>query len=209
MSVPFRENDLILFTGDSITDCFRDRADPESLGMGYVAMICGQLALRYPELNLRFRNTGIKAERTADLLKRWQHDCIDLRPNWVSLLVGINNVYYRYDRNDPTSLDQFEREYRELLRRTVDETGVNLILCSPFLLPINDFVAGMHEDLEPKVEVMKSLVEEFDALWVDFSSTFDSAGQKTGPHYWSADGVHPSIGGHALMAETWLRSVEC
>ncbi len=204
MSTPFKENDLILFTGDSITDCERNYDDPNSLGMGYVAMVCGQLGMKHPELNLRFRNTGIKKEKTCDLLKRWNHDCIDLQPNWVSLLIGVNNVYCRYDRNDPTPVDVFESEYRELLLRVKDGTDAHLILCSPFQLPINDFVAGMREDLDPKIEVIKRLAGEFDAIFVDFDAAFVAAEQRHIPSYWAEDGVHPSIAGHALMAETWL-----
>lgn len=204
MRTPFRENDLILFTGDSITDCERNRDDPDSLGMGYVAMICGKLGMDHPELNLKFRNTGIKKERTYDLLKRWDRDCIALRPSWVSILIGVNNVYYRYDRNDPTPIDIFEREYRELLQRVKDETEARLVLCSPFQLPINDFVAGMREDLNPKIGVIKNLADVFDAIWVDFDAAFVSAQQRHIPTYWAEDGVHPSIAGHALMAETWL-----
>ena len=204
MNTPFKENDLILFTGDSITDAERDRDNPESLGMGYVSMICGRLGLDHAELNLKFRNTGIKKERTCDLLKRWDRDCIDLQPNWVSLLVGVNNVYYRYDRDDPTPVDTFEAEYRELLQQVSDKTSAKLILCSPFQLPINDFVAGMREDLDPKIAVIKKLAGEFDAVWVDFDAAFAAAQQRHIPSYWAEDGVHPSIGGHALMAETWL-----
>lgn len=204
MSSPFKDNDLILFTGDSITDCSRDRENPHSLGMGYVAMICGRLGLDHPEMNLKFRNTGISAERTSDLLKRWDRDCLNLKPNWVSLMVGVNNVYYRYDRNDPTTVDVFESEYRELLQQINDNTQAKLILCSPFQLPINEFVAGMREDLDPKIAVIKKLAEEFDAIWIDFDAAFVAAQQRHIPSYWAEDGVHPSIAGHALMAETWL-----
>ncbi len=204
MSTPFKENDLILFTGDSITDCHRDRENPDSLGMGYVAMICGRLGLDHPGLNLKFRNTGISAERTCDLLKRWDRDCIALQPNWVSLLVGVNNVYYRYDRDDPTPIDSFESEYRQLLQQIKDNTAARLILCSPFQLPINDFVKGMREDLDPKIAVIKKLAAVFDAIWVDFDAAFVAAQQRHIPSYWADDGVHPSIAGHALMAETWL-----
>ena len=204
MSAPFKENDLILFTGDSITDGGRDRINPASLGMGYVGMICGRLGLDHPALNLKFRNTGISADRTCDLLARWDRDCIALQPDWVSILVGVNNVYYRYDRNDPTPVDDFEREYRELLQRLKDETPARPILCAPFQLPINDFVAGMREDLDPKIAAIKGLAGEFDAIWVDFDAAFIAAEQRHIPSYWAEDGVHPTIAGHALMAETWL-----
>jgi acyl-CoA thioesterase-1 len=99
VSHPFNEGDLILFTGDSITDCGRDRNDPASLGSGYVHMLAGQLRNEYAEMNLRFRNTGIGGDRTCHLLARWDEDCIDLQPDWVSILIGVNtgiNAEYYY-----------------------------------------------------------------------------------------------------------------
>ena len=203
MSVPFQQNDLILFTGDSITDCDRDRNDPASLGMGYVAMAASRLWTEYPELNLRFRNTGIGGDSACHLLARWNEDCIDLQPDWVSILGGINNTWRRYDCNDPTSDALFEAECRELFDRIKNETTANIILCSPFLLHIDESVARMREDLDPKIGILKKLADEFDAVWVDFDAAFVAAQQRHIPSYWAEDGVHPSIAGHALMAETW------
>ena len=102
MSTPFKANDLILFTGDSITDGGRNRNNAQSLGDGYVNRVAERLCLDHPELNLRFQNAGIGGDRTCDLLARWTTDCIDLQPDWVSILVGINNTWRRYDSNDPT-----------------------------------------------------------------------------------------------------------
>jgi lysophospholipase L1-like esterase len=204
MSVPFRERDLILFIGDSITDCRRDREVPATLGMGYVSMIAGQLGYRYPQLNLRFLNRGINGNRAADLLARWDEDCIRLRPDWVSILVGVNNTWRRYDSNDPTPVERFEAECRQLLKRLVDETEARIILCSPFLLHVDDGTAGMREDLDPKIAVLKALAVEFEAVWIDFDAAFTAAQQRHIPSYWAEDGVHPTPAGHALMAETWL-----
>lgn len=204
MSTPLGNNDLILFTGDSITDCRRERSIPDSLGMGYVSMICGRLGLEHPELNLRFRNTGISGDRTGDLLARWNKDCITLEPSWVSILIGINNTLRRYDNEDPTPEKRFEIECRELLQQVKDRIGARLILCSPFLLPVREEMARMREDLDPKIAILRALADAFDAIWVDFDAAFVSAQQRHIPSYWAEDGVHPSIAGHALLAETWL-----
>lgn len=205
MSLPFREGDLILFTGDSITDCDRDRSDPASLGLGYVNMLVEHLRTERP--NLRFRNTGISGNRTGDLLARWDRDCIDLQPDWVSIMVGINNTWRRYDSNDPTPDDLFETEYRALLDRVNNETRARIIMCSPFLLHVDESVARMREDLDPKIQLLKGLAEEFDAVWVDFDAAFVAAQLRHIPYYWAEDGVHPSVAGHALMAETWLAAL--
>jgi lysophospholipase L1-like esterase len=207
MSLPFKENDLILFTGDSITDCGRNRNDPASHGTGYVNMLVGQLGYKYAEMNLRFRNTGISGDRSHDLQARWNEDCTDLQPDWISLLIGVNNTLRRYDSNDPTPIDRFEAECRDLLERIKTTTTAGLVLCSPFLLHIDASVARMREDLDPKIEILKALASEFNALWVDFDAAFIAAQQRHIPSYWAEDGVHPSMAGHALMAETWLSAI--
>lgn len=208
MSVPFHENDLILFIGDSITDCRRDKDVPDTLGMGYAGMVSGRLGLDHAGLNLRFMNRGVNGDRTSDLLARWDRDCIDHQPGWISILAGINNTWRRYDYNDPTPTDAFETEYRELLQRVKDNTSAKTILCSPFLLHINPAIKNMREDLDPKIEAIRKLAGEFDAVWVDFDTAFVAAQQRHIPSYWAGDGIHPSIAGHALMAETWLASVQ-
>jgi lysophospholipase L1-like esterase len=204
MSFPFKQNELILFIGDSITDCRRDKDVTDTLGMGYAGMVSGKLGLDYPELNLRFLNRGINGDRTCDLLARWDIDCINHKPDWVSILVGVNNTWRRYDENNPTADEVFENEYRMLLQRTMDETSAKIIICSPFLLHTDAEIERMREDLDPKISIIKKLAAEFDAVWVDFDAAFIAAQTRHIPSYWAGDGVHPSIAGHALMAETWL-----
>jgi len=199
-----KENNLILFTGDSITDCGRDYDNPASLGAGYVNMLAGRLASDYAELNLRFLNTGISGDRTCELLSRWSGDCIDLQPDWVSILLGVNNTWRRYDNNDPTADDVFEAEYRQLLERVKKETSGEIVLCSPFLLHVDPSVVQMREDLDPKIAIIRKLADEFAAVWVDFDAAFAAASQRHIPSYWAEDGVHPTTAGHALMAKAWL-----
>ena len=211
MRFPFEKDDMILFTGDSITDGCRDRdrdlVDPASLGTGYVSMLAGRLGFEHAELNLQFRNTGISGDRSCDLLARWEQDCIQLQPDWVSILVGVNNTWRRYDANDPTPADLFEAECRELLQRVKNETSAKIVLCSPFLLHTGESVVRMREDLDPKIGILKKLAREFDAIWVDFDAEFIAANERQTPAYWAFDGVHPTIAGHALMADAWLRTV--
>lgn len=204
MNTHFNEHDLILFTGDGITDCDRDRSNPNSLGMGYVGMIAGRLALAYPELNLRFRNTGISGNCMRDLLARWDEDCVRLEPNWASILVGVNNIWRFYPHSEPPSDQEFESEYRELLQRVKDSTTAKLVLCSPFLVHTDLAVTSMRSDMDAKIDIIKKLSDELGAIWVDFDAAFVAAQQRHIPTYWAPDGVHPSIAGHALMAETWI-----
>ena len=204
MPPPFKNNDLLLFTGDSITDCNRDRANPDSLGMGFANMLAGQLGLAFAKLNLGFRNTGIGGDSTCHLLARWSEDCIDLKPDWLSILIGLNNTWRRYDSNDPTPDNIFEKECRELLDRIAMETTAKPIVCSPFIVPITPAMEAMREDLDPKIEIIRELACEYGAIWVDFDAAFASALKLNIPSYWAVDGIHPSPAGHALMAKTWM-----
>ncbi len=211
MNIPFKENDLILFTGDSITDGTRNREcrfeDPAALGAGYVSILAGKLGYEQAGLNLGFRNTGISGDRSCDLLARWDADCIDIQPDWLSILVGVNNTWRRYDANDPTPDETFESECRQLLERVKGGTAAKLVLCSPFLLHVNENIARMREDLDPKIGILRQLAGEHGAAWVDFDAAFSAACDRKPPAYWAFDGVHPTIAGHALMARTWLEAI--
>ncbi len=207
MTVPFKKDDLILFIGDSITDCGRDRNDLASLGMGYAAMLAGRLGLERAELNLRFLNRGIGGDSTCHLLARWDEDCIELKPDWVSILIGVNNTWRRYDQNDPTQDGVFSTECRELLEHVQNETSTKIVICSPFLLHTDPSIEKMREDLDPKIGILRKLAEEFGAIWVDFDAAFVAAKGRQIPSYWAFDGVHPTMAGHALMANAWMQTV--
>lgn len=198
--------DTILFQGDSITDCGRRRDDGNSLGGGYAFMAASWCQATHPGMELRFVNRGISGNRAKDLKARWQEDCLDLKPTWVSILIGVNDCWRRYDRNDPTSVEGFAADYRAILVRCRDELGARLILCEPFLLEVPK-VHGWREDLGPKIDAVRALAREFHAVYVPFDGIFAAASTRRDPAFWAGDGVHPSNAGHALMAQSWLRAV--
>lgn len=203
-----KENDIILFQGDSITDCNRNREDGSDLGRGYPLITASWFSALYPEMNVQFINRGISGDRVPDLLERWQRDCIDLRPTWVSIYIGINDTWRRYDRHDPTTTEQFEASYRDLLERTTKQlNGVNLMMIEPFVLPHPADRMTWREDLDPKIQVVRQLAMEYGALLVPLDGLFAQASMKAEPAYWAPDGVHPSPAGHGLIAQAWLKAV--
>ena len=141
------------------------------------------------------------------MIERWNRDCLALKPHWISLLIGINDMWRRYDQGDPTPVDRFEQEYRILVDRINDELNARLILCEPFLLPITEDHMSWREDLDPKIEVVHRLAREFKAILVPLDKVFKEASLRQIPAYWAPDGVHPSLAGHALIAQAWLRHV--
>ena len=199
-------NDAILFTGDSITDCGRVRENPDHLGFGYAAFTAAHLQARLASPELKIYNRGISGNRVCDLLGRVEKDLIALRPTVVSILIGINDTWRRYDRNDPTSAELFERYYRTLLEKIRQETPARVVLLEPFLLHVPEDRLAWREDLNPKIDVTRKLAIEFGAELLPLDGLFAQAATLSPAAYWAPDGVHPSAAGHALIAERWLEN---
>ncbi len=187
---------LILFQGDSITDCGRSWDDPDNLGDGYVRLLTTMLPDKYPKHEFKFINRGVSGDKARDLVCRWDVDCISLQPDWLSILVGINDTLI-------TTITEFEEEYQTLLRRTTNELNSRIIICEPFLL-LGDNNA-YREDLNPKIEVIRRLAKEYNTALVPLDKIFHEACSSETPEYWAPDGVHPSPEGHALIAKSWIK----
>ncbi|MCE5321754.1 SGNH/GDSL hydrolase family protein [bacterium] len=201
-------NDMVvLFQGDSVTDCTRLQ-EPNGLGLGYPMMIAATYASKYPEDRVEFVNRGISGNRVRDLRSRWQTDCIDIKPDLVSILIGINDTWRRYDSNDPTSAEAYEQDYRDILTRTRENTDAFIIMMEPFVLPYPDDRLAWREDLDPKIHVVRKLAREFEAALIPLDGLFAQAACRREPQFWAADGVHPTLNGHALIARLWLDAVE-
>lgn len=196
----------VLFQGDSITDCGRNYGAADDLGLGYAMMAAAWFSALYPERQVHFINRGVGGNRIIDLCARWQADCLDIRPTWVSLLIGINDTWRRYDSGDPTTVQDFEAAYRTILDDVQRHLAPRLILLEPFVLPVPPDRVAWREDLDPKIAVVRKLAREYQALLVPLDGLFAAATQRE-PAFWTADGVHPTPAGHALIAQAWLQTV--
>lgn len=204
------KNSFILFQGDSITDTGRtDSADPAaSLGYGYPAKIAETLANDYADLGVSVINRGISGNRTWDLLERWDKDCIDINPDYFSLLIGVNDTWRRYDSGMITTAEEYETNMRTLLDRVVKETNAKIILLNIFLLDVTSDKANMRPDLVEKQEVISRLIKEYDVTYIDIQKKFDEMVANGTPMTdLSEDGVHPTDFGHSVIAAEWLKNV--
>ena len=208
MPTLIQDNARVLFQGDSITDHNRSRTDLNDLGSGYALMTAGWFSALHPQKQVTFLNRGISGNRVVDLLARWDEDCIALQPAWLSILIGVNDMWRRYDSNDPTSISDFEANYRRLLEITVSRLNPKIILCEPFLLPVHEAQRSWREDIDPKIEVVRKLSREFNTIHVPLDTLFAEAAQQREAAYWLPDGVHTSPAGAALIAKAWLKAVE-
>ncbi len=200
------DGQTVLFQGDSITDCGRKRDQPDDLGAGYVAHAAAWFAAAHPGRRVRFLNRGISGDRVKDLRARWQPDCLDLKPDWLTVFVGINDVWRRYDANDPTTAEAYAAGYRDLLGRA-RAAGARLVLMEPFVVPHPPDRLAWREDLDPKIEAVRGLAVEFGAILVPLDGLFAEASAARPPAEWAYDGVHPTAAGHALIARSWLAAV--
>jgi acyl-CoA thioesterase-1 len=198
---------IILFQGDSVTDCGRLQ-DPTGLGAGYPMMIAAAYGAKYPEDRVEFVNRGISGNRVKDLQERWQEDCLDIKPDVVSILIGINDTWRRYDSNDPTSAEEFEHGYRDLLTRTRENADALIIMMEPFVLPYPEDRLDWRVDLDPKIQEVRNLAREYKAVLIPLDGIFAQAVCRRAPGFWAADGVHPTVHGHALIARQWMDTVE-
>jgi lysophospholipase L1-like esterase len=203
----------ILFQGDSITDGNRTRNTDWNhvMGHGYAYIIASKLWFEYPSRGFHFLNRGVSGNRITHLTERWQVDTLDLKPNWLSILVGINDTEAAIKGNAESTPEQFENDYRALLKQTIEKLPtVRLVLCEPFILPVGRVKEKFElykSEVGKRQVIVKRLAEEFRAIYVPFQSAFDEALTKAPADYWIWDGIHPMPAGHELMARFWIDSV--
>jgi acyl-CoA thioesterase-1 len=209
MPVLIENGDVILFQGDSITDCGRDINDGYVLGRGYAMMASSWFSALYPEKKVTFLNRGISGNRIQDLEARWQNDCIALAPDWVSILIGINDCAGSgADVSAQDFAKGFACDYRVILSRTKENfPDVKIILCEPFLLPCPADIQRWRENLNHAIQAVRDIAREYKTLYIPLDGIFAKASTLTESEYWSSDGVHPTLAGHALIAQNWLEAV--
>lgn len=208
MATIIEDNAVVLFQGDSITDAGRNREDGDDLSVtGFVSMTAALFNSMYPGKKVKFLNRGISGNKVCDLRARWKEDCTDLKPGWVSVMVGVNDCWRRYSENRYTAPEKFEEDYRYILTEVKQKCSSNIILCEPFLLPVDEEKELWREDLDPKIHVVRKLAREFNTIYVPFDGLLAQACAQREPAFWAQDGIHPAAPGHALMARAWLQAI--
>lgn len=204
----FEANQKVVFIGDSITDCGRrDIAAP--YGDGYVNLVRSLVAARYPELNLKVVNKGIGGNTTRDLAARWEQDVIGEQPDWLSVMIGINDVWRTYDSNGvgAVGIEEYTATLRTLLDRARTDTTARLILAEPYMIEPNQSQPMRHQ-MDMYGAVVRELAAEYDAILVRTQLAFDVALASTTPQDWADDQIHPNLAGHAVIALAFLRAIE-
>ena len=203
----FEPGQRIVFIGDSITDCGRRDTDPP-YGNGYVSLVRALVTASHPELGLMWTNRGVGGDTVRDLDRRWEVDAIGPAPNWLSVMIGINDVWRAFEDgpDQAVPIDEYESTLRSLLRRAVDATGCRLIVATPYLIE-PDRTEPQRAMSDRYGAVARALAAEFDAAFVDTQAAFDRVLAVTSPDAWADDRVHPNLAGHAVIARAFLRTL--
>lgn len=202
----FAPDSRILFQGDSITDGNRGRsADPNHiLGHGYAFLIAAKYGAAFPERKLVFLNRGISGNQVTDLEARWQRDTLELKPDLLSVLVGVNDT-----GRAPLAL--FEPTYDKLLTEArAENPKLRLVLLEPFCLPVGHALTRGETwvaELDERRKRVAVLAKKHGAVLVPCQKTFTDACKRAPADYWIWDGIHPTYSGHQLLADAWITAV--
>lgn len=212
--ITLKKDAVILFQGDSITDCGRKREsitcnNTDQLGGGYALFTAASILKNHADKQPKIYNRGISGNKVYQLRERWEIDALSFMPDVLSILIGVNDYWHKLNGNYNGTVEIYENDLRNLLRYTKEKLpAIQLVLCEPFALSggsaINDEKwFPMFNDYRAS---LKKLAGEFSAVFVPFQSAFDEAVKIAPATYWSADGVHPDLPGRQLMAEVWLKA---
>ena len=207
-------NSKLLFIGDSITDCDRQRpiaeADGNALGNGYVSLVNALLGASHPEYRIRIVNVGSSGNTVRELEERWQTDVLEIKPDWLSIMIGINDVWRQFDTPLQTEGHVNIREYENTLERLILKTRPvlkGLILMSPFFIEPGtaDPMRSMMDDYG---NVVNRLASKHQAIFVDTQAAFNNILKTMHPMSLAWDRVHPGLTGHMVLAKAFLNSIE-
>ena len=203
----------VLFQGDSITDAGRNRGsyyanNGRGMGGGYVYQIVADLLGNSPEKGFVCYNRGISGNKVFQLANRWEDDCLQLEPDVLSILIGVNDFWHTLTNNYKGTASTFESDLRALLDRTIKSyPGIKLILGEPFAVKGGMAIDEKWEEKFPGYPLaVRNIAKDYKAAFVPYQKVFDEALKIAPASYWCGDGVHPSIAGAYLMKNVWLEA---
>lgn len=210
--ISIQQGNTILFIGDSITDEGRDRSNSADLGQGYPLLVASHLWNQYPSYDLNILNRGIGGDQVLNLKNRWEQDCLNHNPDIVSILVGVNDVWWHIDdeeKLDDEALLKFEEDYRWLLKTLAHRTDARVVIMEPYVLPYPKDRITWRKHLDPRIQIIRRLANDYHATYIPLDGILNAKGIMNGFEiYTGDDGVHPTVAGHAAIAEAWLQYVD-
>jgi lysophospholipase L1-like esterase len=208
-------DNIILFQGDSITDAGRNRNDNSfnstgALGAGYPMLAGAELLEKYASLKLKVFNKGVSGNKVFQLAERWDADCLSIKPDILSILIGVNDIWHKLEGNYNGTVDIYRHDYIALLERTKKALpNVKLIICEPFAVPgIKAVDDRWYPEFYGYQKTAREIATQFNATFIPYQKIYDEAIKKAPGTYWTGDGVHPTLAGAQLMAQAWVAAVK-
>ena len=206
-----KNGDRYLFMGDSITDCGR-RDDPRHMGSGYAALVPGLIAAEHPELQLEFSNRGIGGDTLRGLEARWDEDALALRPTWMSMLIGINDLHCYMNGDEDLGPEQYAARYEKLLAATRVASGCQLILRERFFYTVppgaDEHQQKVMELIPQYIAIVHELAEKFSARLIRTHEWGQEIISHHGTEILCNEPVHPHLTGHAVLAQWVLKALK-
>ncbi len=201
----------ILFQGDSITDAGRDRNRADGLGTGYPNLVASQLGLQQPGA-YRFLNKGISGNRSIDLLARVRCDIIHLKPDYMSILTGVNDVWHELEIGNGVDTKRFELYYDLLVQEVLESLpDIQIMILEPFVLKGTATEGNwncFYREIRERAKAAMRVAKKYSLPFVPLQEVFEDALHLAPEHYWLADGVHPTAMGHGILKNEWLKAFE-
>ena len=199
-----------LFQGDSITDADRNRDNEANFGLGYPNLVASELMFKYPG-EYEFVNKGISGNRIVDLYARIKREIINLQPDMMSILIGVNDVWHEFGDKNGVDAPKFEKIYSMLIEEVKEALpDIKIFILEPFILKgcgteqhFDEFLA----DVKLHAQAAKNVAEKYGLTFIPLQEKFDDATRLMPDTYWLADGVHPTPAGHALIKEELLKVI--
>ena len=198
----------IVFQGDSITDCGRGE---NGYGQGYAFMVSGLLGAEEAGKH-EFYNKGISGNRVVDMYARIKRDCINLNPDVLSVLIGVNDVWHEIDNQNGVDAEKFEKIYDMLITEIKEALpDTKIIIMAPYVTKGSateaawDYFSG---EVAKRAKAAERIAKKHNLKFVTTQDKFDEMLKKHPEPYWTQEGVHPTEAGHALLAGLWLSAFE-
>ena len=198
----------LLFQGDSITDCGRTAApNPDAaMGIGYPFLIQAQLLGNQPG-KWDIINRGISGNRVVDLYARWKRDALNLNPDIISILIGVNDTWHHFNHNNGVGVKRYDKFYRMLLDWTLEKKAdTKFVLMEPFVLNFGAVADSWLDEIKARQEVVRQISSDYNAVFVPLQKPLNDALKDAPQEYWLADGVHPTTAGHYLILKEWMKA---
>ncbi|MCL2322138.1 MAG: SGNH/GDSL hydrolase family protein [Oscillospiraceae bacterium] len=195
----------IVFQGDSITAGNIISCNENSLGDGYVFFIDTYIKSIYPEYDVNIVNKGVDGDSILNLKKRWKETCVNLHPDIITLLIGINDIWDKYYSDNYLTDEEFLFHYDDIICDSMLNGVKKIVLMEPFIIPVNSDMESWRKDIYSKIDIVRRLAKKYNCTYIPLDSIFGELCTIKGPEYWSNDGIHPNVKGHFIIARSWLQ----